>query len=73
MVELSLGLEKNIPKSSENMPPVANPSGFEIDDMIFESDDRLLEACEVAINRLNETDVSIKDGRYIFLFGMLPS
>lgn len=79
MVELSLGSqkasgnEKNIPKNRENVPHVANPSVLEIDDIIFESDDRLLEACEVAINRLNETEVSIEEGRCNFsLCSMLP-
>lgn len=72
MVELSLGTqkalgnEKNIPvsKTKENAPPVANPSILTIDDMIFESDERLLEACEVAINQLNKTDIA--ESKYIY-------
>lgn len=72
MVELCLGSQKTlgneinitVSKNRENVSPLAIPSVFEIDDTIFESDERLLEACEVAINHLSETD--IVEGRYRF-------
>lgn len=70
MVELSLGShfipgkKRNTPISNSSVPLVANLSVPEIDDMVFESDEKLLEACEQAINQLNDSDYV---GKYSYI------